>query len=149
MDWKYFTTYKLCIGIWNVPTSSSHKVTTSLETLTYRKFSKEGWRIHKQEHHTTLVQRYGVTSPTTAKATFGRWDVQFMRCVHWSHHFKLVIWKDSFEKYEWFNIFRYKKGNSIEYPRDIVKIFRNSSLYVCKCSQINDHLVHNCLTNRL
>lgn len=44
--------------------------------------------------------RFGVTSPTTARVTFGRWAVYSTRWSHWSHRSALKIWP-AFTKESW------------------------------------------------
>ena len=71
----------------------------SLVTWMCQKLLKRDFYTRKLGHHTTLVLRYGGTSPMIWKVISGHSDAFFMNQLHWNLLLEQMIWLVSTEKF--------------------------------------------------
>ena len=92
-DWKRYTTQRFCTEISSqLMCSSIVTAVQNSETWTFQKLRRRGSCILRLEHHTTPRQRFGRTSPTMQRVTFGRWVAYCMSQLLWDLLLEQRIW---------------------------------------------------------
>lgn len=112
---KYCMRRKYFIEIWSLPTFSWIEMEPlNLVISMSQKLPKRDYCTHKQERHTTHLQRFGKTSLMTKSLISGLSDALFMKWQRSNHHLEPKTWTAYIKKC--------LRERTLKFPRNTQKI---------------------------